>query len=663
MLGKCGHGGDAVRSLILPAVWITVCACALGVRGQDGNGCGHTLLGAESGTLATQNYPGTYPSHAWCTWRLRVPEGRTLRLLFGDIDIETSPECSNGSLMITASDGASSLGPVCGKLEASLRNVTFTSNEVTVAFSSGSHRSGRGFLLSYTTDLNPDLVSCLHRGSHFTLQQFSAFCPAGCKDVAGDVWGNSEQGYRDTSVLCKAAIHAGAASDSLGGRVTVSRGRSLTLYESTFANGILSKMGSLSEKKLLFSRECNNVLVVSGVNASSFSGEKDRNGDSADEFLHWETERNDPNPWLELELSDRRTITGIITMGSNEFYAESYILHFSKDRKNWKLYKDPLSREKKVFAAHSDGHLRVLNSLSPPAVARFVRLQPLSWHGRAAARVKVLGCAVAKVTPRSRQAGETPSIKVDFGTSPPTSNPTESAVVVKETRPGSSQAVMVAVGVVLGLIMCISCLMAGVWWKRRKKDLQMKCSLPPIACQSFPGKSIPCTHSELISYPLERSVHDALPNPPLNDYAEPGVAAIGQKVGSTFRPGSNEGYTAPFTFNHYDTPGNLPEYAEPLPPEPEYATPFSDQALESNLAGAAGGAHGHTHRLPMQAPITATRTALRHARYDCPSHRVLSNGYCTPALHAHGPRPASVVYAEPKSCDALLQKHTYEEPL
>lgn len=45
-----------------------------------------------------------------------------------------------------------------------------------------------------------------------------------------------------TSVLCKAAIHAGVVSDNLGGRITVTRGRSLTLYESSFANGILSKM-------------------------------------------------------------------------------------------------------------------------------------------------------------------------------------------------------------------------------------------------------------------------------------------------------------------------------------------------------------------------------------------------------------------------------------
>ncbi|XP_070692243.1 discoidin, CUB and LCCL domain-containing protein 1 isoform X3 [Pempheris klunzingeri] len=551
-------------------------------------------------------------------------------------------------------------GPVCGKLDASQKNVTLESNEVTVTFKSGPHRSGRGFLLSYATNQYQDLISCLQRGSHFSSQHFRVYCPAGCKNVTGDVWGNSEQGYRDTSVLCKSAVHAGAASDSLGGHVTVNRGRSLTLYESTFANGVLSKMGSLSEKKLLFSQECSNIQSVSGLNASSVWDRNSqehtkfwssRNMGSSQEFLPWAAGSNDPNPWVELELSDRRTVTGIITTGSNENYIESYSLFFSKDRKNWKLYKGALSKEKKVFRAYTDGHLRVLNSFVPPVVARFVRLQPLSWHGRASAQVQVLGCPVAKATPRSRSAAESPSIKVNMGTPRPgpTPTPTDGPVLV-ETRLSSSQPVIVAVGVVLALIMCGSCLLAGVWWKRRKKDSQMKYSLPTIGCQSFQAKGLPCPQSELISYPLERNVHDALPSPPLNDYAEPAVAAIGPKVGSTFRPSSDEGYTAPFTFNHYDTPGNLPEYAEPLPPEPEYATPFSEQPSES---------HG-----PLApAPAAGTRTISGHAQYDCPSHRMLSNGYCTPALHASGPRPVSVVYAEPKSCDSLLQKHTYEEPL
>ncbi|XP_071326739.1 discoidin, CUB and LCCL domain-containing protein 1 isoform X2 [Trachinotus anak] len=641
-------------------------------RFSPGNGCGHTLLGTESGTLASQNYPGTYPSNTWCKWRLRVPEGRTLRLLFGDFDLENSPGCSNGSLVITDKNGEPILGPVCGKLNASQKNVTLKSNEVTITFKSGPHRFGRGFLLSYATDQYSDLISCLQRGSHFSTEHLRVYCPAGCKNVTGDVWGNSEHGYRDTSVLCKSAVHAGAASDNMGGRVAVTRGRSLTLYESTFANGILSKMGSLSEKKLLFSQECNNILAVSGFNASSFWNKNSqehrmfwssRNMDSSHELLPWAADSNDPKPWVELELSDRNIITGIITMGSNDYYTESYILLFSKDRKNWKPYKGALSREKKVFQAYTDGHLRVLNSLFPSVVARFVRLQPLSWYGRAAAQVQVLGCPAAKLTPRSRPAGESPSIKVNMGTPHPSPSPTPAeGPVFVETKLSTSQPVIVAVGVVLGLIMCGSCLLAGVWWKRRKKDSQMKYSLPS-SCQSFQAKSLPCPESELISYPLERNVHDALPSPPLNDYAEPAVAAIGQKVGSTFRPSADEGYTTPFILNHYDTPGNLPEYAEPLPPEPEYATPFSEQLSESNLPTLQGMLHSNTHGPPILAPATGFRTPSSHALYDCPSHRMLSNGYCTPAQHAIGPRPVSVVYAEPKSCDSLLGKHTYEEPL
>uniref|UniRef100_A0A3P8UZF5 Si:dkey-34d22.1 n=1 Tax=Cynoglossus semilaevis TaxID=244447 RepID=A0A3P8UZF5_CYNSE len=604
------------------------------------DGCGHTLLGSESGTLASQYYPGTYPSNTRCTWRLRVPQGRMLRLLFGDFDIESSPGCSNGSLVITAKTGEHTLGPVCGRLDASQKNMTVNSNEVTVTFTSGPHRSGRGFLLSYATEQYPDLISCLQRGSHFSSQHLSVYCPAGCKDVAGDVWGNSEQGYRDTSVLCKSAVHSGAASNVVGGRVTVYRERSLTLYESTFANGILSKMGSLSEKKLIFRQECNNLLTASVSNASSSWNKNSLEGPrlpssknmvSELEFTVWTAKSNDANPWVELELRERNTITGIITTGSNEFYTESYILSYSKDRKNWKLYKEFVGSQ--VFQAYTDGHLRVINNLSPAVVARFVRLQPQTWHGRASAQVQVLGCPVAKVTPSKLHSFV---MLVQLFTH---SNTCPSA--------GTSQSVIVAVGVVLGLIMCCSCLLAGVWWKRRKKDSEV----------NFQVKNLPCSQSELISYPLERNVHDALPRPPLNDYAEP--TAIGQKLGSTFRPNTDEGYTTPFILNHYDTPGNLPEYAEPLPPEPEYATPFSDPPGELNMSGKISCAH----RIPTSAPVSGAALTSSHAQYDCPSHRMLSNGYCTPVVHANGPRPVSVVYAEPKSCDSLQRNHTYEEPL
>ncbi|MEQ2194830.1 hypothetical protein XENOCAPTIV_003627, partial [Xenoophorus captivus] len=181
----------------------------------------------------------------------------------------------------------------------------------------------------------------------------------------------------------------------------------------------------------------------------------------------------------------------LVTTGSSVNYIESYSLQSSKDRKSWKTYRDAVSKEKK---AYTDGHLRVLNNLFPAVVARFVRLQPLNWHGRASAQVQLLGCPAAKATPRSRPPGESPSIKYNMDTLNPSPSPTPSEKtllvetigmcfkkekhcilvcfselhsVLTHTFAGPSQPVMVAVGVVLGMVTCGSCLLAGIWWKRR----------------------------------------------------------------------------------------------------------------------------------------------------------------------------------------------------
>ena len=53
-----------------------------------GDGCGHAVLGPESGVLSSKNYPRTYPNHTWCQWRIKVPVGRRVALKFGDLDVE-----------------------------------------------------------------------------------------------------------------------------------------------------------------------------------------------------------------------------------------------------------------------------------------------------------------------------------------------------------------------------------------------------------------------------------------------------------------------------------------------------------------------------------------------------------------------------------------------
>ncbi|NXS13379.1 DCBD1 protein, partial [Neodrepanis coruscans] len=211
------------------------------------------------------------------------------------------------------------------------------SSSVTVLFNSTSHLSGRGLLLSYATSQHPGRRGAFPwdvRASPdppLTLH-FSVYCPAGCKDIHGDIWGNPSQGYRDTSVLCKAAVHAGVIADELGGQVTLSREKGITLYESAFANGLHSKRGSLSEKRLVFHKgifflfamnlrhACDDVLEVAAFNASSWWHEVDVLG----QYRAWVAERaalgtaghswaaepGTEDSWLELDLGTRRNVTG-----------------------------------------------------------------------------------------------------------------------------------------------------------------------------------------------------------------------------------------------------------------------------------------------------------------------------------------------------------------
>lgn len=304
-----------------------------------------------------------------------------------------------------------------------------------------------------------------------------------------------------------------------------------------------------------------------------------------------------------------------------------------------------------MFEAHSDGHVTVLNSLIPPVVARYLLLKPQKWHIRASALVQVLGCPSAPLRPRSHGDELSTGKAVVTQTVPIDTLPTEGPVITRS--PGPSQAVILVAGMILGAALCVGCLLAGLIWWRRKKNAQIKKCCVDQGCQGFHGKKLPCTNPELVSYPLVRNIHDALPNPPLNDYAEPDVVAGGQMMGLTFRPPLEEGYTVPFSLNHYDTPGQLPEYADPLPAEPEYATPFSEMPTDLTPVS--------RQNQPVCRSTQGTRAELGQQQYDCPAHRVISNGYCTPVSHSTSQHKASVIYFEPQTVEPLL--HTYHEPL
>ncbi|XP_069091469.1 discoidin, CUB and LCCL domain-containing protein 1 [Pleurodeles waltl] len=388
------------------------------------DGCGHVVIGKESGTLTSKNYPGTYPNDTFCERRIKVPEGKKLHIKFGDLDIE-SHECESSYLKVF--DGSSELESVnhCGVLANSPSEIYLKSNEATIRFKSGSHVSGRGFLLSFTSSDHPDLVTCLEKSNHFAESEFSRYCPAGCRDVVGTISGDHLEGYRDTSLLCKAAIHAGVIADEQGGRINVTQHKGIGRYEGVLANGILSVDGSLSDRRFMFnSYGCSTPQLTEfgvnssgGITATSSWQSTNANGEVVkwtpagalfqNQGPSWASSRNTDGEWLEIDLGERKRITGIITKGSTKrdfiFYVQSYKVQFSKEGLKWKTYKDAPGSVEKVFSGNDNFLSDARNSFLRPIVARYMRIVPHSWHQRIALKVELLGCRLTQGNASSAQ--------------------------------------------------------------------------------------------------------------------------------------------------------------------------------------------------------------------------------------------------------------------
>ncbi|XP_063212218.1 discoidin, CUB and LCCL domain-containing protein 1-like isoform X1 [Chroicocephalus ridibundus] len=614
-------GGGAARGALAVAL-LRRCLLLgpLGMRpagGQEGDGCGHTLLTPYSGTLSSKNYPGTYPNHTACRWRLHAPPGTSLLLAFGDVDLEPSERCAHSSLLLADPQADTTYGPFCRNAVPTAPLLVTNSSAMTVLFNSTSHRSGRGLLLSYATSQHPDLVSCLVRGTHYTQEHVSVYCPAGCKDIDGDIWGNPSQGYRDTSVLCKAAVHAGVIADELGGQVTLAREKGITLYESAFANGLHSKRGSLSEKRLIFHKACGDVLEVATFNASSWWLEVDALGQDRAWVAEraalgtaghsWAAEPGSDSTWLELDLGARRNITadsrdpsralpaptGIITKGSSEqydYYVTSYRVSSSRDGKNWRPYRGSSGQEDKVFEGNADSYGEVSNAFIPPIVARYIRVTPQSWHQRVALKVALVGCQPARVRAPRPYVPSVPK-EVPIPTSRPASHTPIPGVALDPEKAGSTLLVMLLIGGFV--LLCSSLLLLAFLCRRKRKPAaELSCGItkgyPKLESSPVCSlQSLPPPGSALASFPTAAVPAD-LSQTHSPEYAEPDLVQLSpssQTGPSTFKPLLDEGYTLPLVMSHYDVPGKYHEYAEPLPPEPEYATPFSEPDGTRGITG------------------------------------------------------------------------------
>uniref|UniRef100_A0A3B4A5Y1 Uncharacterized protein n=1 Tax=Periophthalmus magnuspinnatus TaxID=409849 RepID=A0A3B4A5Y1_9GOBI len=547
-----GRGPTRAGGLVLS---ILIILTSEDCRAQK-DGCGPSLLGPTSGTLSSLGYPRTYPNNTVCEWEITVPRGNRVHFRFAELDIEDS-DCQVNYLRLY-----NGIGPdrseikYCGlglKLEQLIES---SGHQVTVQFMSGTHHRGRGFYLSFSLTEHT-LITCLDKGADFPEAEFK-YCPAGCLTSKEEISGTIPNGYRESSPLCIAAIHAGVVSNTVGGKIHVVSSKGIPHYEGTLANNVtcLGALGlgtrSVADSQLTASSvwEWNGKWAATGARLKNVG-------------RPWAPAHSDQQQFLQVDLKRERNIT-IITTGSTmreyQYYVSAYRVLYSYNGQQWQSYRETNSTKDKVFQGNINYLHEVRNNFIPPIEARFIRINPLLWHQRIVLKLELFGCPIppGTATPDIRNTTMPPHLE----------NMALIAVLVPVLA-------IILTGLILTVVCACHCKNQSTdgtydlphwdrtWWKSMKQllpskmvdtDETVRYSSSEVGRLTGRG-AVPILHAEPA-------------------YAQPlvsGVTTLGAR--STFKPdeGPEPGYSDP---DLYDAPISHP-YAEPLPASgAEYATPI-----------------------------------------------------------------------------------------
>ncbi|KAK1796173.1 hypothetical protein P4O66_009250 [Electrophorus voltai] len=747
------------------------------------DGCGHSVLGPQSGHLSSKNYLGLYPNNS-CEWNIRVSSSLRIVLTFEDLSIE-GEDCRTDYLKVLKESkhvywqhcgGVQSLpGPYPGPSQPLYTD----ESELTVSFRASRHTPGSSFQLSYSTvdhrgrpdvllpltlstalcvqsqgcgrkllasdhqhllpetclpaefwhqlcqhasscqprrsttprpsparldqvlhagnERQEDMLTCSNKGIHFSLSQYRKYCPAGCgAEMAAEVAGDVSHGYRHTSVLCKSAVHAGVILDQFGGPITVEEHRGLWHYEPVQANGILSKSGSLSESLFTFvTSDCMRQTVLQPVSASSSwlsDGPVGSEVDWSPNTTHpvsatgiWATEAKG-RQWLELDLGEKKRITGILTSGvsSSDHYVKSYKILY-KEKSHWQTYTQYNCSEDMIFEGNVDSLYQARNTFRPAIIARYVRVVPLQWHQGIGLMAELLGCPIVQ---------NFPSVQVNVSSLVPLAThpkPLPGEADLSEPVPSHPDLVnMVIIGVPILvsviLLMTAICLFKVFHKKKNKENAYDSADKPQTGCwKQVKQPSARHLSTEFtFSYSSEK---DTLPKMDLvtstmADYQQPlmlGAGTVSRK-GSTFRPMDTDAKNdANEAASHYDYLHTANQYALPLTnQEPEYATPIierhtfrkdgflpdasysvpgvvlskspSFKARDStNYQKQAGDLSGG-YQTPQ---VKSDRANCSEGIYDSPKvsrPAVVENGACSDYQKPQGKGPVHESYSRPRDC-------------
>ncbi|XP_041457346.1 lactadherin-like [Lytechinus variegatus] len=115
----------------------------------------------------------------------------------------------------------------------------------------------------------------------------------------------------------------------------------------------------------------------------------------------WVARASNADQWIQVDLLATYRITGVATQGRQDYaqWTTSYIVSCSMDGLVFNTVKDPVNPgSDKTFPANNDQNTEVFNPLPEDKVCRYVRLQPVTWHGNIALRMEFYGEGPIEVT-------------------------------------------------------------------------------------------------------------------------------------------------------------------------------------------------------------------------------------------------------------------------
>ncbi|KAI5646194.1 CUB domain-containing protein [Phthorimaea operculella] len=122
--------------------------------------CGGVLT-SEEGSIASPNYPESYPINSSCEWILSTSPGNKVYITFEQFNLKLSENCNEDYLEVRENSASGTLlGVYCG---SEIPANTSTATQLYIKFQSSSENSGQGFVLHYGF-LHGNVISGLESG-------------------------------------------------------------------------------------------------------------------------------------------------------------------------------------------------------------------------------------------------------------------------------------------------------------------------------------------------------------------------------------------------------------------------------------------------------------------------------------------------------------------